>query len=69
MVYRVELRMRRFVVLFGYKLHQFGLRKCPTDLPTKLITVTKISRHFTHKMAAKNGGHRYETKLRYCRPV
>jgi len=27
------------------------------------ITVTKISQRFTHKMAAKNGGHRHETKL------
>ena len=27
------------------------------------ITVTKISQRFTHKMAAKNGRHRHETKL------
>jgi len=43
-----------------------------TDLPTKRIsniTVTKISRRFTYKMAAKNGGHRYETKLRHCHPM
>ena len=40
---------QRFIVLFGYEVNQF-------DLPTKLtssITVTKISLHFTYKMAAK----------------
>ena len=36
------------------------------DLPlarVSSIIVTKISRRFTHKMAATNGGHRYETKI------
>ena len=28
-----------------------------------------ISRRFTYKMAANEGGHRYETKLRHCRSV
>jgi len=40
-----------------------------TDLPTKRvssITATKISRRFIYKMAAKNGGHGYETKLSHC---
>ena len=58
-------------MLFEYKLNQFGLKNVHivTDLITKSvgpissITVTKISRHFTYKMAAKNGGLRYETKL------
>jgi len=43
-----------------------------TDLPTKrisIITVTKISRHSTYNTATKNGGHRYETKLRHCHPI
>ena len=32
-------------------------------------TVINISRHMSDKMAAKNGWHRYERKLRYCHPV
>ena len=43
-----------------------------SDSPTKRIsnvTVTKIFRNFTYKMAAKNGGHRYEAKLRHCQPM
>ena len=40
-----------------------------TNLPTKRILsdrrVTNISKSFTHDMAAKNGGHRYGTKLRH----
>jgi len=33
------------------------------------ITVTNISRSFTHKMAAKTSWHRYGTKLRHRRPM
>ena len=40
-----------------------------TDLPTKRITATYISRSFTYKMAAKINWHRYGTKLRHCHPV
>jgi len=32
-------------------------------------TMTNISKTFTHKMAAKTGWHRYETKLRHCHPM
>jgi len=39
------------------------------NLLTKRISdgrVTNISKHFTHKMAAKTSWHRYGTKLRHC---
>jgi len=43
-----------------------------TDLPDKAylsaVTVTNISRSFTHKMAAKINWHRYGTRLRHCYP-
>jgi len=38
--------------------------------PISDITVTEIYRRFAYKMAAKNGGHKYETKLRqHCHPM
>jgi len=43
-----------------------------TDLPRKRICdsrVAKISRSFTHKMAAKTSRYRYGTKLRHCHPM
>jgi len=44
-----------------------------TNLPNKAYlsdnTMTNISKSFTHKMVAKTGWHRYETKLRHCHPV
>jgi len=33
------------------------------------ITVTDISRSFTHNMAAKTSWHRYGTQLRHCHPM
>ena len=42
------------------------------NLPAKRfsnITVTNISQRFTYMMAAKNGLHGYETKLRHGHPV
>jgi len=43
------------------------------NLPKKAYlsdnTMTNISESFTHKMAAKTGWHRYESKLRHCHPV
>jgi len=32
-------------------------------------TMTNISKSFIHKMTAKTGWHRYETKLRHCHPM
>jgi len=43
-----------------------------TDIPTKHISnipVTKNFLAFTCKMAAKNDGHRYDTKLCHCNPM
>jgi len=40
------IKGRRFIVLFGYKLNKFGLRKCPHD---HWLTNKAIWR-FTHKM-------------------
>ena len=52
-----------------------SLRKCPYDnwLTNKAylsaITVTDISKSFTHQRAAKISWHRYRTKLRHCHTI
>jgi len=69
------IKGRRFIVLFVYLLNQLSFRKCPHDhqLTNKAcfsnITVTNISQRFTYKMAAKNGWHRYVTKLCHYHPM
>ena len=69
------IKGRRFIVLFGYKLNQFGIR-CPHDLGliNKACKQYHSNQHFSGAFYLQNGGelnggHRYETKLRHCRPM
>jgi len=54
---------RRFIVLFGYKLNQFGLRKCPhsqwlTNKAYKQYHSNKNLSAFYLQNGGENGGHR-----------
>ena len=72
----MELRVEG-LLRYSNKFESSDLRQCPYDhlLTNKAyknksdVTVTDISETFTHKMVAKTSWHRYETKLRHCRPM
>jgi len=64
---------------YSNKIESVSLRKCPHDhrlnkfntnkAYLSTITVTNISRHFTHQMAAKSSGIDMKRLLRHCRPM
>ena len=71
------IKGRKFIVLFRCKLNQFGVKNVYTVINLssffyiynaylRNITVTYFSVFYLQDGGRKNGGHRYETKLRHC---
>jgi len=65
------IKGRRFIVLFGCKLNQFDLRKCPRDhWPTNKAYKQGYSNKNLSTFYPQNAGEkRHETKLRHCHPM
>ena len=59
------------MVSLRYQLNQFkeNVRIIINKAYLNNTTVIDISQRLAYKMAAKNGWHRYETKLCHCHPV
>jgi len=59
------------MVSLRYQLNQFkeNVRIIIKKAYLSNTTVIDISQRLAYKMAAKNGWHRYQTKLRHCHPI